>query len=174
MLDVLNILKERKSESSKDITITTYPKWVDTTADALSLKIYESILLFYKDRQSYIKAHSKKSHYGPGTKGSWQLTKIEIARSVGYSVSSQIFVDKHFSSCLCEEFEKMNEKLLVLKIKKLISTGFRNENKEVIADELSLLRKQYAELEKSKTKDLLDKSLEVLPIQVLERLGLAT
>jgi ribosomal protein L29 len=109
---------------------------------------------------------------GAGPKGHWQLTKIEIASLVGYKVSSQVFVEKPFSKELCKHFDDTNDKLEKLKNKKFESTGFRNQNKEDIADDLSLLRKEYTKLEMSKTKDLLDKSLKVIPIEVLKRLGL--
>ncbi len=174
MLDILQKLKQDKvkSESTKKPLNTSYPDWVIDTPDSLSMKVYNVLSDLHKERQIYIKGHSKKVHYGAGTKGHWQLTKIEVARLVGYEVSSQVFVEKPFSKELCKHFDDTNEKLDKLKNKKFENTGFRNQSKEDIADDLSLLREKYKKLEVTKTKDLLDKSLEVIPIEVLKKLGL--
>ena len=107
----------------------------------------------------------------------YQLKKSNVARIVGISAQS-IFNTSSFSPHIRAFFDDVNEELLTLhrvKQKKQLQrkkTGLRRKKKEAVVVSHQSLEKKYNSLKLLTTKEVLDLSIDKMPIDLKAKLGL--
>lgn len=149
--------------------------WVVDDKDHTTYKAYHAILELKAQAETAIKnfgeVETKK------TPKFYQLKKSNIARKVGVSAQS-IFNTSSFSPDIRDFFDNINDELLSLhqaeqkKQQQRKNTGLRRKKKEAVVVSHQSLEKKYNALKALTTKEVLNLSIEKMPIDLKAKLGL--
>ncbi|MEZ9010469.1 hypothetical protein AB4251_15380 [Vibrio lentus] len=149
--------------------------WVVDDKDHTTYKAYHAIL--------ELKAQAEKAIENFGevettkTPKFYQLKKSHVAKAVGVSAQS-IFNTSSFSPHIRTFFDDINDELLKRhqteqkKQVKRKNTGLRRKKKEVVVVSHQSLEKKYNALKALTTKEVLNLSIEKMPIDLKAKLGL--
>lgn len=145
------------------------PDWVSDSNS--SLAAYKAIQSLYKEKMRYIRSHSKKLHFTK--KGSYHISKSNVARAAGLAKPNAIFHSVDYASELTKELNDKNALLAALKEKALLarSSSIKNLSKKELQSELRG-RYRYKEIAELKADEVLDLTLERLPLSVKSQLHL--
>ena len=145
------------------------PDWVSNSNS--SLAAYQAIQSLYKEKMQYIRGHSKKSHYTK--KGSYHISKSEVARAAGLAKPNAIFHSVDYASKLTKELNDKNALLVASKEKALLSrsSSIKDLSKKELQSELRG-RDRYKEISELKADEIVDLTLKRLPLDVKRQLNL--
>ncbi len=149
--------------------------WVIDDKGHTTYKAYYAILVLKAHSETMIKDFGEVETQK--TPKFYQLKKSNIARKVGVSAQS-IFNTSSFSSDIRAFFDDVNDELLMLhqaEQKKQIrrkKTGLRGKKKEAVVVSHQSLENKYNALKALTTKEVLDLSIEKMPIDLKAKLGL--
>lgn len=151
------------------------PSWVADEKEHTTYRAYYAILELKAQAEKAIKifgeVETKK------TPKFYKLKKSDIAKKVGVSAQS-IFNTSSFSSHIRAFFNDVNDELLIkhqAEQKKQIrrkKTGLRIKKKEQIVVSHQGIEKRYNDLKALKTEEVLNLSIEKMPIDLKAKLGL--
>ncbi len=156
-------------DNSDSSELKKLPDWVSDANS--SLAAYEAIQSLYKEKLRYIRNHSKKSHYTK--KNSYLMSKSEVARAAGLTKPNAIFHSVDYAPALTKEFNSKNALLAASKEKALRSrsNSIKDLSKKELQSELRG-RDRYKEISELKADEVLDLTLERLPMSVKKQLHL--
>lgn len=163
---------EQFDDESEDSSISepaVLPDWVSDANS--SLAAYQAIQSLYKEKMRYIRQHSKKSHYTE--KGSYQISKSEVARAAGLHKPNAIFHSVNYADSLTSELNDKNT--LLLSSKEVSLSRKSNSIKDLPKNELlSKLRgrDRFKEIAECKADEIVTLTLERLPLTVKKQLHL--
>ncbi|WP_105903201.1 hypothetical protein [Vibrio gangliei] len=153
---------------------STTPSWVVDDKEHTTYRAYHAILELKVQAEAAIKdfgeVETKK------TPKFYQLKKSNVKKKVGVSAQS-IFNTSSFSSHIRAFFDEVNDELLTLhqvEQKKQLQrkkTGLRRKKKEAVVVSHQSLEKKYNTLKLLTTKEVLDLSIERMPIDLKANLG---
>lgn len=153
----------------------TLPTWVIDYKEHTTYRAYHAILELKAQAEMVIESFGEVET--KKTPKFYQLKKSNIARKVGVSAQS-IFNTSSFSSDIRAFFDDVNDELLrkhQAEQKKQIrrkKTGIRIKKKDQIVVSHQSLEKRYSALKALTTKEVLDLSIEKMPIDLKAKLGL--
>lgn len=167
-LDYFGQFEDDNSDSNSN-ELKNLPDWVSD--ENSSLAAYEAIQSLYKEKMRYIRSHNKKSHYNE--KGSYLINKSEVARAVGLKKPNAIFHSVNYATQLTIEFNNKNTLLAASKEKALRSrsNSIKDLSKKELQSELRG-RDRYKEISELKADEVLDLTLQRLPMSVKKQLHL--
>ncbi|EJB8531320.1 TPA: hypothetical protein KDY48_001876 [Vibrio parahaemolyticus] len=159
-----------------DLTIesSTMPSWLVDDREHTTYKAYHAILTLRAEAETMIKGFGEIETQK--TPKFYQLKKSNIARRVGVSAQS-IFNSSSFSSDIRNFFDEVNDELLCLhqaeqkKQQQRKNTGIRRKKKEAVVVSHQSLEKKYNSLKALTTKEVLDLSVERMPVDLKAKLG---
>lgn len=149
--------------------------WVVHNKDHTTYKTYHAIL------ELKVQAEKAIDNFGEvetnKTPKFYQLKKSQVARKVGISAQS-IFNTSSFSPHIRVFFDDINDELLKRhqtqqkKQLKRKNTGIRRKKKEELVVSHQSIEKRYNDLKALKTAEVLNLSIEMMPIDLKAKLGL--
>lgn len=154
---------------------STPASWVVDDKDHTTYKAYHAILELKAQAETAIEnfgeVETKK------TPKFYQLKKSHVAKTVGVSAQS-IFNTSSFSPHIRAFFDDVNDELLKRhqteqkKQLKRKNTGIRRKKKEELVVSHQTIEKRYNDLKALKTEEVLNLSIEKMPIDLKAKLGL--
>ena len=167
-LDYFDQFKDESADNSAKGK-NLLPDWVSDSNS--SLAAYHAIQSLYKEKMLYIRLHSKKSHFTK--KGSYQISKSEVARAAGLAKPNAIFHSVDYASKLTKELNDKNARLVASKEKALLtgSSSIKDLSKKELQSKLRG-RDRYKEIAELKADEILDLTLERLPLNIKKQLHL--
>ncbi len=157
-----------------DSTMESMPVWLVDDEEHTTYKAYHAIITLRAEAEAMIKSFGEIAT--KKTPKFYQLKKSNIARKVGVSAQS-IFNTSSFSPDIRNFFDKVNDELLNLhqseqkKQQQRKNTGLRRKKKEAVVVSHQSLEKKYDALKALATKEVLDLSIERMPIDLKAKLG---
>lgn len=143
------------------------PNWISDSNS--SGAAYEAIQSLYQQKLRYIRQHSKKTDFLK--KSTYEISKSEVARVVGVKMQA-IFHSVNYSGALQKELAEKNDKLLKSKESKLASryTGEKGKTKDELIQKVWELKARDKLLSKTTTDEVLELTLQCLPLDVKRNL----
>lgn len=132
---------------------------------------YEAIQALYKQKLRYIRQHTKKTDFRK--KSTYEISKSEVARVLGVTPNS-IFHSVNYAPKLTVELGDKNDKLLKSKESKLarLFTGEKAKTKDELIQKVRELKARDKLLSKTTTDEVLELTLQRLPLDVKRNLKL--
>lgn len=145
------------------------PNWVSDSNS--SGAAYEAIQSLYQQKLRYIRQHGKKTDFIK--KSTFEISKSEVARVVGVKMQA-IFHSVNYASALQKELVEKNDKLLKIKDAKLASrySGEKGKTKDELIQKVRELKARDKLLSKTTTDEVLELTLQRLPLDVKRNLKL--
>ncbi|MEZ8916843.1 hypothetical protein AB4359_13530 [Vibrio splendidus] len=153
------------------------PDWVVGNESHTSYRSWEMILELKKEKEKNIKNYGKIANEKT-PKSLYQITKSEVAKSLGVSAQS-IFRMSKFSPMILGFFDETNSDLLksygkeqLKQRRRQMNTGIRAKKKDLIVKIHQDIDKELSELKAKTTKDVLDLAVDKIPLDLKVKLGL--
>ncbi|MEZ8775780.1 hypothetical protein [Vibrio sp. 10N.247.310.17] len=170
--DFLDSLNDEDSSEDK----VKQPLWVIDDVQHTTFKAYHTILKFKASKLTAIKNYGKVAT-NKTPKSLYQISKTEVAKQVEVSAQS-IFRASTFSKDALAFFNEVNKELLEVheveqkKQLKRKNTGLRKNKKEEIVKSHQSIEEKYETLKRLKTKEMLELTIERMPLDLRVKLGL--
>jgi len=145
------------------------PAWV--TNKNSSAAAYEAIQSLYNEKLRYIRNHSKKVDFNK--KGNFEISKSEVAKVVGVKMQA-IFHSVNYAEFLKKELNEANEKLHKAKDAKLAKrySGNNAKTKDELIKSVRELKARDEQISSTTTDQVLERTLDRLPLDVKRKLKL--
>lgn len=145
------------------------PNWVSDSNS--SGAAYQAIQSLYQQKLRYIHQHSKKTDFIK--KSTYEISKSEVARVVGVKMQA-IFHSVNYASALQKELTDKNDKLLKSKESKQASryAGEKGKTKDELIQKVRELKARDKLISKTTTDEVLELTLQRLPLDVKRNLKL--
>jgi hypothetical protein len=145
------------------------PEWASSNGQALD--VFERINYLFSQKLEYIKRKSKAKEFE--VKNNWQISKAEVAVSLK-PTPQYIFSISPYGKDAAKYLQKKNDNLIKEKEKKFSKpkNGINTRNKDELKTETQRLNKELKLLKNKLADQTLDKILESLPNDLVNKLGL--
>jgi len=146
-----------------------FPAWASNKNN--SLKAFEAIDSFHKQKKRFIRSHSLKSQYKK--KSDYQITKAEVARMVGIN-PQPLFGSAGYSDALTVHLNEVNQKLEDAKNNRLskVRNGLNTRRKGELVKELQDKTKEVERCAQMNVDEVVKRSIANLPLDVKRKLKL--
>jgi hypothetical protein len=180
VVDLDELMDEKFLESLDDnaeCEILEKPSWVIDDDSHTTYKSWQAILTLKEEKESRIKSYGKVAN-AKTSSSLFKISKSDVSKIVHVSAQS-IFRTSKFSPLVLCFFDNINDTLLDVYKKEQIKQGKRQKNsgirvnkKEVIVKCHQDIKKELNQLKAKTTKEVLDLTINKMPLDFRLKLGL--